>query len=151
MTRGMILAVLASVFVGLAIGSVAGRSQGIAYSHMLDQTEAIFLSEITARFSAKQFKYADNAHARDAALLEIKILRLLERSHPDAASQHQLAAAYVRLSLIEETVGQKGEEQQALDQARVYFKRIHPGEQLTDDEMKNTVRQMDESLARLGW
>lgn len=150
MTRAMMLCIFASALIGLIVGAAVGRNEGIYLSRSFDEMRPIFLSEATARFAAKQFKYADSAHGREAVLLQIRVLQLLERSHQDSGNEEQLGSAYVRLSMIEEAAGQKAAERAALDQARAYFKRLDPTPESTDDQMKSAVRQMDELLDRAG-
>jgi hypothetical protein len=51
--------------------------------------------------------------------------------------------------MIEEVAGQKEAARAALDQAREHFKLLQPHEKLTDDQMKNTVKLMDDAWDRV--
>ena len=151
MTRAMVLCILASALIGVSVGAVSGRNEGVLLSHSFDDLSTTFLSETTNHFAVRQSRHADSAHAREAVLLQIKVLQLLERSHKGAANELQLGSAYVRLSMIEEAAGDNAAEQAALQQARSYFKRLHPEREQTDDRLKGDLRKMDDFLDNLGF
>jgi len=50
--------------------------------------------------------------------------------------------------MVEESADQKEAERAALDKAREYFRRSHTAEELTDDQMKSALVQMDEAMER---
>jgi len=150
MTRAMVLCIMASALIGLGVGAVSGRNDGILFSRSFDDLSTLFLSDITENFAVRQSRHADSAHAREAVLLQIKVLQLLERSHQELANEERLGAAYVRLSMIEGSAGNEVAGRAALQQARSYFKRLHPNREETDDQLKDDVRRMDDFRDRSG-
>jgi len=148
MTRGMKISVVAAALIGLIVGIALGVKDGLQFSRSFDEGEVFFASHATTDFAAKQFKYADAAHAREAALLQIRLLQFLRRAGHDAGDEKELGWAYVRLAMIEHLAGHKEAERTALDTAREFFGRSHPAEELTDDQMKSALLQMDELMER---
>jgi len=148
MTRGMKISVVAASLIGLMMGAAFGVKQGIQSARSLDEGELLFISHAAADFAAEQFKYADVAHAREATLLQIKLLQLVGRAGPDQSDEKELGLAYVRLAMIEKSGDQREAERAALDMAREYFRRSLPGKELTDDQMRNVLVQMDEAMER---
>jgi hypothetical protein len=106
---------------------------------------------ITSVFAREQFEYADHAHARQAVLLEIKLLEQLEQVvHETDASGAlvgteglQVALAYTRLALIEGEDGQTEAARRDLGRAKASFNRNRPGEEVTDEQLKDTLRRFD--------
>jgi len=148
MTRGMKISVVTAALIGLMVGAVFGVKQGVWLSRSFDYVELMEASAASADFAAEQFKYADVAHAREAAFLQIKFLQLLRRAGHDQGDEKELGWAYVRLAMIEKSADQKEAERAALDKAREYFRGSHPAEELTDDQMKSALVQMDEAMER---
>jgi len=148
MTRGMKVSVFAAALIGLTVGAAFGTKQGIWLSRSFDYVELMEASAASAEFAANQFKYADVAHAREAAMLQIKLLQLLQRAGHDRGDEKELGWAYVRLAMVEESADQKEAERAALDKATECFRGSHPAEELTDDQMKSALVQMDEAMER---
>ncbi len=105
-------------------------------------------SQVTSQFAAQQFRHADSDHARSAVLLEIDILGKLERATPDRGRRGQLGYAFTRLAMIEDSANHRDAAQQALGQAKSWFKK-NSGKGLTDDQMKQALKQIDDALDRL--
>lgn len=137
--------------IGFAVGVVCGCYKGRDASLSMQSAEAMSIPSITSDFALEQFEHADHAHARQAVLLEIKLLEQLERVvHETGASGGlfaseglQLALAYTRLALIEETVGQTEAARRDLDQAKAWFNRNHPDKDVSDEQLKDTLKRSD--------
>jgi hypothetical protein len=145
--------------VGLAVGIVWGCYKGKEASLFMRSAEVMSIPSITSDFAREQFEHADQAHARQAVLLEIKLLEQVERVvHEPGASDgafasegsgFQLVLAYTRLALIEETAGQTEAVRRDLDQAKVWFNRNRPDKEVTDEQLKNTLKRFDAAFDRL--
>jgi len=149
MTRATkIIFIMASV-IGLALGIVCGCYEGDKLSEAMQSAAVISIPSVISDFALQQFEHADSAHARQAVLLEIKILEQLERvAAPDSSSEGLLGFAYTRLAMIEETAGQTEAERRALDEAKVRFNRNRPQEKLTDEQMKSALKRWDAAFDR---
>ena len=149
MTRAMKVGMAIAALVGLAIGGGEGIYQTRWLGGATEFVEVHSISSAFSDFAVQQFKYADTAHAREAVLLQISVLQRLEPIDHDFHIGAELGWAYTRLGMIEELAGQKEAARAALDQARAHFKLLQPHEELTDDQMKNTVKLMDDAWDRV--
>ena len=111
------------------------------------------IPSVASNFASQQFQHADSAHARQAVLLEIKLLDQLQRAARDSSSESQLelayTSAYTRLAMIEESAGQTEAERRAMDEAKVQFNRNRPNREVTDEQMKNALKEWDAASDRL--
>ena len=148
MSRATKIIFAAFAVLGFACGVVLGYGRGKQASNA---GESVYLmsGRHLKEFVVQQFQHADADHARQAVMLEIKVLELAERAAPGPMYEGDLAYAYVRLAMVEEIAGQLEAERAALDQARVYFKRLHPQREPTDDAMKYALTRMDEAWDRM--
>ena len=149
MTRAMKITFTVAAIVGFVLGTVCGCYKGAEASGFMQSAAVISIPSVFSDFALQQFEHADSAHARQAVLLEIKILEQLERAAPDSSSEGLLGFAYTRLAMIEETAGQKEAERRALDEAKVRFNRNRPQEKLTDEQMKSALKRWDAAFDRL--
>jgi hypothetical protein len=149
MTRAVKFAFTGAAIIGFVLGAVYGCYTAKEASDLMQSAEIISISSVPSYFALQQFEHADSAHARQAVLLEIKILGQLERAAPDPSSEGKFGLAYTRLAMIEEAAGQAEAERRALDQARERFERAYPRKGLTDEQMKSTLKLLDESSDRL--
>jgi hypothetical protein len=138
-----------AAIIGFVLGGVCGSCRAKETSSLMQSAEVISISSIPSSFALQQFEHADTAHARQAVLLEIKILEQLQRAAPDPSAEGQFGLAYTRLAMIEQAAGQAGAERRALDQARQWFERSHPREVPTDEQMKSRLKLMDEASSQL--
>ncbi len=115
----------------------------------MQSAEVISISSVTSDFALQQFEHADSSHARQSVLLEIKILKQLERAAPEHGSGGRLGFAYTRLAMIEEAAGQQEAGRRALDEARERLKLVYPREELTGKQMKMMLKQLDGASDRL--
>jgi len=115
----------------------------------MQSAEIISARSVTSAFALQQFESADNEHARQAVLLQIRTLEQLQQTTSDPGSDGQLGFAYTRLAMIEEASGHAEAERSALDRARLWFKRAHPRDELTDEQLKDGLKRWDGALDRL--
>jgi len=115
----------------------------------MQSAEVLSASSVTSEFALQQFEHADTAHARQAVLLQIRTIEQLEQVARDPGSDRQLGFAYIRLAMIEEASGQTEAERSALDQARRWFKGVHPRDELTDEQLKDALKRWDGAFGRL--
>jgi hypothetical protein len=103
-------------------------------------------------FAGIQFQHADSEHAREAALSEIRTVEALARLSPQlSADSHRefaqaLLVAYERLALIEGAAGHGDAAQAAQARAQQQWSSLHPGAQLTLEQMKQSVREFDSAM-----
>jgi len=149
MTRAAKVVIIVAVFLGLTVGVGLGIYEANTVGSITETTKIIAASSVPSDFAARQFKYADTTHARQAVLLEIGILEQLQRVTHDSVQAGRLEFAYARLAMIEEAAGNKDAKRAALDQAKAWDKRIHGREEITDEQLKNAVRTMDQAMDRV--
>jgi hypothetical protein len=159
MTRTIKITFAIASSIGFAVGIVCGCYKGRDASLFIQSAEVMSIPSTTSDFAREQFERADQAHAHQAVLLEIKLLEQLERvvHEPGASDGHpaseraglQLVLAYTRLALIEETAGQTEAARRDLDQAKAWSNRNHPDKEVTDEQLKNTLKRFDAAFDRL--
>src|SRR5260370_4350621 len=103
-----------AAIIGFVLGAVLGCYRASEASGFMQSAEVISLSSVPSYFALQQFVHADSAHARQAVLLELKILKQLEGVAPDRSSGGRLGFEHVRLAMIEEAAGQDEAERGAL-------------------------------------
>ncbi|MGD0568208.1 MAG: hypothetical protein ABSA78_07360 [Candidatus Sulfotelmatobacter sp.] len=153
----------AASIIGFSVGVVCGCYEGKEASLFMQSAEVMSIPAITSDFALGQFEHADQGHAHQAVVLEIKLLEQLERvvQEPEASGglfapevfRFQLILAYTRLALIEETAGQTDAARRDLDQAKARFNRNRPDREVTDEQLKDTLRRFDaafEGLPKVG-
>lgn len=150
MTRAIKVTFLLAAAFGLSLGAYSGYSDAHETNHLLKSVQYLAPTKIASDFAHTQFAHADTNHARRAVLMQIDLLEQLELADKDFHDNGELAFAYVRLAMIEEAAGQPDAEQRALAQARARYKQAHSrGEELTDDELKNLVKRLDQAADKL--
>jgi len=83
-------------------------------------------------------------------MLQIHLLEQLGLADNTFSGDRDLAFAYIRLAMIEEAVGQPEAEQRALTQARVHYNQLSSGgADVTDDQLKNLVRRLDQAADKM--
>lgn len=142
MTRTMKVTFFLSAILGIAVGGRLGYSQGAEVSESMRSAEPIGAGLAVSEFAARQFRYADVDHARQAVQLEISIRTQLTVVKRDAAADGQLGLAYVRLAMVEEAAGNKFAERLALKQARAWLPR-RPGQEASDEQLKDFLKRLD--------
>ena len=148
MTRVAKITVLTSALLGFATGSLLGLHTGKLGAEGVQAAQIMAPAETSADFAARQFKNADPSHARQAVLLEIGILRRLERVAGDSAQERILGFAYTRLAIIEEDAGLHDAALAAFNEAREWFKRSNPNGEMTNEQLRDSVERMDKALDR---
>jgi hypothetical protein len=128
--------------IGIASAGILGNNATVRDSDSMKSSELMSITMVASSFARQQFEHTDSDHARQAVQLQISLLKQIERVTRDDSHKGEFLHAYTRLAMIEETVGNKEAEYSALDLARGYFKHV-PGQEVTDEELKNTVRLMD--------
>jgi len=149
MTRVMKITFAVAAVVGIASGSVLGWRNAKDLSDSMQWVETMSASEVTSDFASQQFEHADSGHARQAVLLQIKLLGQLERLAHDSSTESNLGFAYTRLALIEEAAGQADAERSALDQARTWFTRARPRDEHTDQQMEDSLKRLDKVFEQI--
>ena len=149
MTRAMKITFTVAAVIGFVSGNAYGWYNAEQASGFMQSAEVLSASSVTSEFALQQFEHADTAHARQAVLLQIRTVEQLEQVARDPGSDGQLGLAYIRLAMIEEASGQTEAERSALDQARRWFKGVHPRDELTDEQLKNALKQWDGAFDRL--
>ena len=154
MSRATKLALFASSVLGLLTGIGTGVPEGKALAARLFSARIAAVDQELDAFSATQFQHADQAHARAAVLLQIQALeqiRRLPRPYPLVPpGEGELIVAYARLAMIEESSGNSAAAQAAFRQAQTWQSRLHPGYELTDEQLRQVVRQRDGAFAKSG-
>lgn len=135
--------------VGLTCGSLDGYRQAEQLSTAFESLYATTTEIAVSDFAREQFIHADNEHARQAVLFQISILEQMQRFKADPSLANLFAVAYAHLGMIEAAAGHPEGERRALDQARTWFKRVHPNEDFSDDRIKTAVIRMDNGLDSL--
>jgi len=137
-----------SAILGLLAGIVWGRHTAMEGSQAMESGTATSALNVTWTFSARQFAHADHDHAKSAILEEVYVLQLLERITPNLAYRVALSDGYARLAMIEEYSNDRDAAHRAFEQARIWFGKDHPGQELTDDQMRQGVQRIDNVLDR---
>ena len=149
MSRATKIALFASSVLGLLVGLGTGVPEGKALAARLFSIRTAAVAQELSAYSAAQFQHADEAHARNAVLLEIQALeqiRHLPRQYQLVPPEGELLIACARLSMLEEASGNSAAAQAALQQARAWQNRLHPGHAVTDEQFRKLVRQRDEAM-----
>ena len=149
MKQAMKITFAVAAIIGFVLGAVLGCYRASEASGFMQSAEVISIPSVASDFALQQFEHADSAHARQAVLLEIKILKQLERAAYDRSSGGRLGFEYTRLAMIEEAAGQKEAGRRALDEARGRLTLVYPREELTDERMKNMLKLLDGASNRL--
>jgi hypothetical protein len=153
MTRAIKITFIVAAVIGFGGGIVCGCYRAAEASSYMQSAEVVSIPSVASDFASQQFQHADSAHARQAVLLELKLLDQLHRAAHDSSSESQLGLAYtfayIRLAMIEEAAGQTEAERRAMDEAKVRFNRKRPNEEVTDEQMKNALKRFDAASDRL--
>jgi hypothetical protein len=153
MTRAIKITFSLAAVIGFGVGAVFGCYRAAESSGYMQSEEVMSIPSVASNFASQQFQHADSAHARQAVLLEIKLLDQLQRAARDSSSESQLelayTSAYTRLAMIEESAGQTEAERRAMDEAKVQFNRNRPNREVTDEQMKNALKEWDAASDRL--
>jgi hypothetical protein len=153
MSRATKVVLFVSSLLGLFSGMVTGVPEGKALAARMFSLRTAAVDQELSRFSATEFQHADEAHARAAALLQIRALeqiRHLPRQYQLVPPEGELLVAYARLAMIEEAAGNSAGAQAAFQQARAWQNSLHPGHDVTDEQFRKFVRQRDAAIAELG-
>lgn len=110
---------------------------------MTESIQTITADSVPSDFSALQFQYADADHAREAVLFEIRTLEQLQRLAQNSTVNGELAYAYTRLGMVDESDGQATAAAAAFDEARAWMMKFHPGQAMTDEQLKDVIRRLD--------
>lgn len=144
MTRIMKVSFVLSAVLGIAAGGAFGYSEGAELGESMRSIEPLAAGSAVSEFAAFQFHHADLEHARQAALLEISVREQLRTVAHNSAVDGGLGLAYVRLAMIDEQAGNKEAESRALEEARGWFGPPRPGQELSDERLKELFAKMDE-------
>ncbi len=138
-----------AAILGLGCGGYFGCRSAIQIGDSLESIQYLAPTEVASDFARTQFMYADTDHARQAVILQIQLLEQLELADTSFHA-NDLAFAYTRLAMVEEAAGRPDAAQRALAQARARYKKVHSrSEELTDDALKNVVKQSDKVIGNL--
>ena len=149
MTRGVKITFLVAAALGLGVGSYWGYSEADEVSASLDSTQYFVPTKIAADFARLQFAHSDTDHARQAVMLQIRLLEQLEMADKDYHAK-DLVFAYTRLAMIEAAAGQADAEKSALAQARTHYARASTrDEEMTDDQLESIVKRLDHAAESL--
>jgi hypothetical protein len=147
MTRGMSAVAFATAILGLVAGLASGVPAGKALAVRLFSRRTLAMERDLAAFSAAQFEHADSGHARQAVLDEIRTLELLDRLSVRPPRNAALYLAYARLAMIEEAAGDPAAAQADFAKAAGQWSRLHPGEEISAEQMRQAVRDFDHAAA----
>jgi len=142
MTRDIKCSFVAAAILGLGCGGYLGYFEANQTSDTLKSIQYIGPTRSVSDFARKQFMHADTDHARQAVILQIRLLEQLELADKSFHAD-ELAFAYIRLATIEEAAGRTDGEQLALLQARARWKPHPRDKEVTDDDLKNALRRSD--------
>jgi hypothetical protein len=149
-TRAIKITFVAAAILGLGLGSYLGYSEANQISNSLESHQYITPSIVASDFARIQFMHADTDHARQAVMLQIRLLEQLEQADKTYHEDGTLWLAYIRLAMIEEAAGRPDAEKSALTQARAIHSPNYPHDQEpTSDELKNGVLRLDKEFDNL--
>jgi hypothetical protein len=143
MSRGMKAGFFATALLGLLSGLATGVPEGKALAVRLFSRRTVAVERELAAFSAAQFEHADAAHARQAVLAEIGTLELLDHLSLPPPRNAALYLAHARLAVIEEAAGDASAAQADFAKAARQWEALHPGSEVTAEQMKQAVRDFD--------
>jgi hypothetical protein len=132
-----------SAVLGIAAGGRLGHSQGTELGELMRSTEPFVAGFAVSEFAACQFHHADVEHARQAALLEISVHEQLRTVAHSSNVDGELGLAYVRLAVVEGQAGNKQAESHAFEEARKWFAPPPPGQELSDERLKEFLNRID--------
>ncbi len=149
MTGGLKIALLAAAILGLAYGGYLGHRNVVEIGNSLKSIQYVAPTKVASDFTRTQFMHADTDHAGKAVIMQINLLEQLELADKSFHAD-ELALAYIRLAMVVDAAGRPEAAQRALDQARLRYRQMHSrNAELTDDELKNLVKQSDRLMAGL--
>lgn len=144
MTRAMKVTFVLSAILGIAAGGTLGYRQGAELGEMTRSAEPISAGSAVSDFAARQFRYADVEHARQAAQLQISVLEQLRVPTVDTITRGQLGLAYIRLAMVEKAAGNQEAERLALKQARMWLP-TRPGQDPSDERLEDFLKRLDQA------
>lgn len=149
MTTSLKIAFITAAAAGLLVGGVFGYREAKVASGAVQSAVTMSGHSPLHDFAREEFENADSAHARQAAQLEIKVLSEIEWDSRDRIAEQFLGLAYTRLALIEQIAGNLEARDAALQRAREWVAKARPGQNLTDEQLRNTLKMMDGAADRL--
>lgn len=136
---------------------ITGLSVGAFFGFWMDAD--LLKSYYTARrvtapseldyFAFMQYRHADAEHARTALLASAGLQEKLEAMSPNKGQRLHLAATYIRLALLEDTANNAQASHDYMAKAK-HWCALGSGQNCSDSEMKASLKNLDESLERLG-
>jgi hypothetical protein len=151
MTRAMKVTFAVAAVLGLGVGGYFGYSGANEASNSSESFQYFLPTSVASDFARVQFEHADTDHARQAVMLQIRLLeQLAQAGKTFREGGGELWLAYIRLAMIEEAAGRPDAEQSAMTQARALYNRDHPhGQEQTYDELKNVILRFDKAADNL--
>jgi hypothetical protein len=151
MTRSIKITLLVAAILGLGCGGYRGHQSAVEISDSLKSIQYSAPTKVASDFARIQFMRADTDHARQAVMLQIRLLeQLAQAGKTFREGGGELWLAYIRLAMIEEAAGRPDAEQSAMTQARALYNRDHPhGQEQTYDELKNVILRFDKAADNL--
>src|SRR5580704_15063841 len=101
-TRAIKITFVAVAMLGLACGGYLGYSEASQISDSLESIQYIGPTGAASDFARIQFMHADTDHARQAVMVQIRLLEQLEQADKIFHEGGRLWLAYIRLAMIEE-------------------------------------------------
>ena len=146
--RALKIVLFVSSVLGLAAGLATGVPEGRALAVRLFSLRTLAVERELSAFSAVQFQHADAEHARQAVLSEIRALDSLQHLALRPPPNQALYIAYARLAIIEEAAGRASAAQSVQSKAAEQWRSLHPGGEITPEQMKQAVRDFDNSIGQ---
>jgi len=144
MARTSKIVLSGAALAGLIVGVVAGIGAARMLGDLTRTVQSSVAESVPSDFAMRQFQFADTEHARAAVHFEIQMLQQLSRAEPNnSIINGKLRFAYTRLAMIEEKAGRIKEAEAAFDQARIFVKKSHPKEDMSDEQLRAAIRRFD--------
>ncbi len=149
MTPAARIVYILALVIGLSVGAFFGfwNDAGLLKSYYT--ARRVTAPRELDDFSFMQYRYADAEHARTALLASAGFQEKLEALIPDKGQNHNLAATYTRLALLEDAANNVQASHDYMAKAK-YWCAMGGSQNCSDSEMKASLKDWDQRLERLG-
>lgn len=148
MTPAAKVTYLGALLMGLSIGVFFGFQNTRLVLETYYDARRLTAPMVLGDFAYKQYRHADQEHAKAALLTFVNFSEEMEKSRPEKTQKQNLANAYTRLALLEDSADNPAQSRVYITKAR-YWHTGNGGRDYSDSEMKAALKAVDAMNERL--
>ena len=145
MTPAARLTYLAAILIGMSLGAFLRYKLTVNALASLEELRYMTDPNELSEFSQMQYRHADLEHAQAALLSYASFLEQMEKLKPDKQREIQLAMAYTRLAMLEDTAKNQQQSRTYMLSAAANYK-ASGGQEYSDSEMKARLQEFDRRM-----